>query len=87
MKPKKLLLKKLLLKKLLLKKHQLKKKRKINSFNIISVAKFGKTHGLKGEIRVNSFCNPVENILNYKKFYLKDGSGIQIDFLNSAHPY
>ena len=42
---------------------------------------------MKGEIRVNSFCNPVENILNYKKFYLKDGSGIQIDFLNSSHPY
>ena len=42
---------------------------------------------MKGEIKVNSFCNPVENILNYKKFYLKDGSGIQIDFLNSSHPY
>ncbi len=42
---------------------------------------------MKGEIRVNSFCNPVENILYYKKFYLKDGSGIQIDFLNSSHPY
>ena len=79
-----------------LKKHQLKKhrpkklsqkKRKISNIDIIPVAKFGKTHGLKGEIKVISYCDPLENILTYSKFFFEDESSLKLRFINSSKPF
>ena len=79
-----------------LKKHQQKKhrpkklsqkKRKISNIDIIPVAKFGKTHGLKGEIKVISYCDPLENILTYSKFFFEDGSSLKLRFINSSKPF
>ena len=94
--PKKHLLKKLLLKKHLLKKHLLKKlllkklnqkKRKISNINNIPVAKFGKTHGLKGEIKVISYCDPLENILTFSNFFLEDKSPLKIRFVSTSKSF
>ena len=98
---KKLLLKKHQLKKLQLKKHQLKKhllkklllkklnqkKRKISNINNIPVAKFGKTHGLKGEIKVISYCDPLENILTFSNFFLEDKSPLKIRFVSTSKSF
>ena len=99
--PKKLLLKKHLLKKHQLKKHLLKKhllkkllpkklnqkKRKISNINNIPVAKFGKTHGLKGEIKVISYCDPLENILTFSNFFLEDKSPLKIRFVSTSKSF
>ena len=62
------------------------KKRKISNPELIPVGKFGKTHGLFGELKFISFCNPIENILLYKNFYLEPGKkiNIQIKSLGSS---
>ena len=63
------------------------KKRKISSINNIPVAKFGKTHGLKGEIKVISYCDPLENILTFSKFFLEDKSSIEISFVSTSRSF
>tara|TARA_B100000073_G_scaffold145024_1_gene119416 strand:- start:5592 stop:6131 length:540 start_codon:yes stop_codon:yes gene_type:complete len=63
------------------------KKRKISSINYIPVAKFGKTHGLKGEIKVISYCDPVENILTFSNFFLEDKSSIKISFVSTSKSF
>ena len=60
---------------------------KINNIETIPVAKFGKTHGLKGEIKVISYCDPLENILTYSNFFLKDKSPLAIRFMSSNQPF
>ncbi|MAN38660.1 MAG: 16S rRNA processing protein RimM [Gammaproteobacteria bacterium] len=84
--PKKLLLRKLLLRKHLLKKLN-QKKRKISNINNIPVAKFGKTHGLKGEIKVISYCDPLENILTFSNFFLEDKSPLKIRFVSTSKSF
>lgn len=37
----------------------------------IIIGKFGKVHGIKGWIRVNSFAHPKENILNFSPWFIK----------------
>jgi 16S rRNA processing protein RimM len=63
------------------------KKRKISSINNIPVAKFGKTHGLKGEIKVISYCDPLENILTFSKFFLEDKSSLEISFVSTSRSF
>jgi len=63
------------------------KKRKISSINYIPVAKFGKTHGLKGEIKVISYCEPLENILTFSEFFLEDKSSLEISFVSSSRSF
>jgi len=60
---------------------------KTNNIETIPVAKFGKTHGLKGEIKVISYCDPLENILTYSNFFLKDKSPLGIRFMSSNQPF
>ncbi|RPG42764.1 MAG: 16S rRNA processing protein RimM [Gammaproteobacteria bacterium TMED112] len=73
------------------KKHRLKKKnqktKKINNIDIIPIAKFGKTHGLKGEIKVISYCDPIENILTYSNFFLENKSSLNLIFVSSSQPF
>ena len=69
------------MKKLLLWKNQ--KRKKTSSIDIIPIAKFGKTHGLKGEIKVISYCDPLENILTYSNFFLEDKTPLNLRFVNS----
>ena len=37
------------------------------------LARIGKVHGLKGWLRLNSFTSPPDNLLEYKKFMVKQG--------------
>ena len=74
------------MKKLLLKKKN-QTINKINNIETIPVAKFGKTHGLKGEIKVISYCDPLENILTYSNFFLKDKSPLDLRFMSSNQPF
>ncbi|MBT10185.1 MAG: 16S rRNA processing protein RimM [Gammaproteobacteria bacterium] len=59
--------------------NQIQKKIKINSTSLVPIGKFGKTHGLKGEIRLISFCHPAENIQSFKNFFI-DGEKVEISF-------
>jgi 16S rRNA processing protein RimM len=78
-------LKKHHLRKLLLrKKHRLKlnqkqKKIKINNKSLVPIGKFGKTHGLNGEVKLISFCHPAENIQNFKNFFI-NSEKVEITF-------
>ena len=44
--------------------------------DLIPIAKFGKTHGLIGQITIISFCNPPENLLEYKNLFHENGEKI-----------
>lgn len=37
----------------------------------IVVGKFGRTHGIKGWLRVTSYTNPIDAIINYKNWYIQ----------------
>ena len=37
----------------------------------IIVGKFGKTHGIDGYLRVISFCEPVDAVMQYDPWYVK----------------
>ena len=50
--------------------------KKINKIDLIPIAKFGKTYGLKGEITLVSFSNPIKNILNYQSFFNQKGEQV-----------
>ncbi len=63
-----------------LQQKKLLKKRKISSSDLIPIGKFGKTHGLHGELKFISFCDPIENILLYKEFFLKLDQTISLEF-------
>ncbi|MDC3098746.1 ribosome maturation factor RimM, partial [Gammaproteobacteria bacterium] len=39
--------------------------------------------GLKGEIKVISYCDPLENILTYSNFFLEDKTSINLRFISS----
>ena len=70
---------------MLKKKNQ--KIKKINNIDIIPIAKFGKTHGLKGEIKVISYCDPLENILTYSNFFFADKTPLNLKFVSSNTPF
>lgn len=38
------------------------------------IGRFGRPHGLKGFVNVNSFTEPKENILNYSTWYVFEGN-------------
>lgn len=38
----------------------------------IEIGRFGRTHGLKGHLRLYSYANPVTNIFDYQPWYLLD---------------
>lgn len=40
----------------------------------IVVGKLGSTYGLKGHLKVNSFCMPASNMLNYSPWFVQRGS-------------
>ena len=44
--------------------------------DLIPIAKFGKTHGIVGHITIISFCNPPENLLEYKNLFYENGEKI-----------
>ena len=59
--------------------NQKQKKIKINNKSLVPIGKFGKTHGLNGEIKLISFCHPAENIQNFKNFFI-DNEKVEITF-------
>ena len=67
------------MKKHLQKLNQKQKKIKINKKSLVPIGKFGKTHGLNGEIKLISFCHPAENIQNFKNFFINHEK-VQITF-------
>lgn len=51
---------------------------------LITVGRIGSPHGVKGWVKVNSFTEPLENILNYQPWQLsKDGRYQSIKIINS----
>ena len=68
-----------MLRKHLQKLNQKQKKIKINNKSLVPIGRFGKTHGLNGEINLISFCHPAENIQNFKKFFINNEQ-IEITF-------
>lgn len=50
------------------------------------VGRFGKVHGLKGMLKLHSFTQPVENILQYQEWHIKRaGSWERIDVDKVQH--
>ena len=45
----------------------------------LEVGQIVNTHGLKGEVRVDPWCDSAEFICRFKKLYLKDGSEVIIE--------
>ena len=50
--------------------------------NLIIVAQFGKTKGIKGEINVRCFFAKPRDILKYKDFFLKNLNRIPVKFIS-----
>lgn len=50
--------------------------------NLIIVAQFGKTQGIKGEINVRCFFAKPRDILKYKDFFLKNLNRIPVKFIS-----
>ena len=50
----------------------------------IVVGKFGQVHGIKGLIKVISFTEPRENILNYEPWFIKNKTSWQSIEINQA---
>ena len=48
---------------------------------MITVARIGKIHGINGDIKLHSFTDYPNDIMNFKKFYLDDGNPIKIKFI------
>ena len=60
----------------------MKKNSKIDS-NLICVGSVGKSKGLKGEFRLNSYCLPKENILTYSKLKIEGYDTHSIEYIKS----
>lgn len=45
--------------------------------DFLTLGRLGAAYGVKGWIKIVSFADPVENILNYHFFKISDGSGMQ----------
>ena len=71
-----------------MKKHlrlnQKQKKIKINNKSLVPIGRFGKTHGLNGEIKLISFCHPAESIQNFKNFFINDEEEVEITFKSES---
>ena len=39
---------------------------------MVVIGKIGSAYGIKGWVKVNSFTDPIDNILHYSSFYLRD---------------
>ena len=59
----------------------MKKNSKIDP-NLICVGSVGKSKGLKGEFRLNSYCLPKENILTYSKLKIEGYDSHSIEYIN-----
>ena len=67
--------------------HQQKRipqKRRISSLNLLFIGKFGKTHGVSGQIKVHSFTEQEKDILNYSQFFNKDGTEINLKMITDG---
>jgi 16S rRNA processing protein RimM len=54
----------------------------MNVDQYVTVGKFGRCYGVKGEIIVHSFTNPADNILDFKPLYIKKkNTWVQLDVL------
>ena len=53
-------------------------KRRISNLNLLAIGKFGKTHGVIGQIKVHSFTEQEKDILNYSHFFYKDGTEMNL---------
>ena len=42
----------------------------MNASELVIVGRFGKTYGVKGWVRVNSYTHPIENILTYSPWFI-----------------
>jgi len=60
----------------------MKKNSKIDP-NLICVGSIGKSKGLKGEFRLNSYCLPKENILTYNNLKIEGHDSHSIDYIKS----
>ena len=60
----------------------MKKNSKIDP-NLICVGSVGKSKGLKGEFRLNSYCLPKENILTYSKLKIEGYDPHSIEYIKS----
>ena len=45
----------------------------------LEIGQIVNTHGLKGDVRVDPWCDGPEFICNFKKLYKKDGSAVEIE--------
>lgn len=52
--------------------------------NFIVVAKFGAVHGLKGWLKLHSFTEPCDNVLDYQPWYVKIGEDYRA-VVNDGH--
>ena len=60
----------------------MKKNSKIDP-NLICVGSVGKSKGLKGEFRLNSYCLPKENILTYNNLRIEGHHSHSIEYIKS----
>ena len=47
---------------------------------LIDTGKIVNTHGIKGEVRIDPWCDSPETMLTFKKLYLEDGTQLDIDY-------
>ena len=67
-----------------LQQKRIHQKRRINSLNLLVIGKFGKTHGVTGQIKVHSFTEQEKDILNYAHFYYKDGTEMNLKIITDG---
>lgn len=54
--------------------------------NKVLIGKIGKTHGLNGSLRLYSYCQPIDSIIDYPTFF-EDGSPFEPDSWTDRHGY
>ena len=54
---------------------------------MILVGKIGKTKGVEGLVRIQSFTNYQDNIEKFQKFYFEDGKEVHIQFKQKLKKY
>ncbi|MEQ8954543.1 MAG: ribosome maturation factor RimM [Gammaproteobacteria bacterium] len=54
---------------------------------LVVLGRLGKSHGVKGWIRLNSYTNPPENILHYPELRVAAGDGWQALQIDASRPH
>ena len=67
-----------------LQQKRIPQKRRISCLKLLLIGKFGKTHGVSGQIKVHSFTEQEKDILNHSHFYNKDGTEINLKIITDG---